>query len=376
MENSINTITMYDATRNYKLHQEEFDSIINKILLEGKYINGPEVQELEKKLCQFTNSKYCIGLSSGTDALLLALMALDIKENDEIITTSFTWISTSEVISLLKAKPVFVDIDPLTFNIDTDKIEEKITKNTKAILPVSIFGKMCDLCNIMKIAKKYNLYVIEDAAQSLGSKFNNIKSCSMADISCTSFYPTKSLGCFGDGGACFTNDEKLYYKIKALKDHGCLQRNNHTLIGINGRLDTIQAGILLVKLKYFKSDLENRIKNANLYNEAFKNCKNITIPYKHKDDYHIYSQYTIKLKKSELRNDFINNLKKNKINVSVFYPNPLHLQKCFSYLKNEKLLITEKISNLVVSLPVYPDLIENEIRKIINLILEWDKNVY
>lgn len=376
MENGNNTITMYDATRNYYKHKNEIDNMINNIIQDGKYINGPQVKELEEKLSEFTNSKYCIGVSSGTDALLLALMALDIKENDEIITTAFTWISTSEVISLLKAKPIFVDIDPITFNIDTCKIEEKITKNTKAILPVSIFGKMCDLCNIMKIAKKHNLYVIEDAAQSLGSGFNNIKSCSIADISCTSFYPTKSLGCYGDGGACFTNDEKLYYKIKALKDHGCLQRNNHTLIGINGRLDTIQAGILLVKLKYFKSDLENRIKNANLYNQALKNCKNITIPYKNKDECHIYSQYTIKLKKSELRNDFINNLKKNKINVSVFYPNPLHLQKCFSYLKNEKLLITEKISNLVVSLPVYPDLIENEILKIINLILEWDKNVY
>ena len=294
MENCNNTITMYDATRNYYKHKNEIDNMINNIIQDGKYINGPQVKELEEKLSEFTNSKYCIGVSSGTDALLLALMALDIKENDEIITTAFTWISTSEVISLLKAKPIFVDIDPITFNIDTCKIEEKITKNTKAILPVSIFGKMCDLCNIMKIAKKHNLYVIEDAAQSLGSGFNNIKSCSIADISCTSFYPTKSLGCYGDGGACFTNDEKLYYKIKALKDHGCLQRNNHTLIGINGRL-------------------ENRIKNANLYNQALKNCKNITIPYKNKDECHIYSQYTIKLKKSELRNDFINNLKKIKL---------------------------------------------------------------
>ena len=369
-------INIFDPVRNYKLHQTEFDTTINKILLEGRYINGPEVLELEKELSIFTGSKYTIGVSSGTDALLLALMALDIGEGDEVITTPFTWISTAEVITLLKAKPVFVDINPDTFNIDENLIESKITERTKVILPVSIFGKMCNHQKIMDIAKKNNLKVIEDAAQSLGSKHCNIRSCSWADISCTSFYPTKSLGCFGDGGACFTNSEQLYLKIKALKDHGCLQRHHHNLIGINGRLDTIQAGILLVKMKYFNTDLERRRSNASKYYDKLSDCKNINLPNVSNLDYHIYSQFTIKLKNNEQRENILQYLKSKEINVSVFYPKPLHIQECFQYL-NYKLgdfPNSELVGAKVISLPVYPELQSDELNKIIEVLKEWDQN--
>lgn len=369
------SINIFDPVRNYKLHQEEFDSIINKILLEGRYINGPEVLELEHKLCDFTGSKFTIGVSSGTDALLLALMALDIGEGDEVITTPFTWISTAEVITLLKAKPVFVDINSDTFNIDENLIESKITERTKVILPVSIFGKMCNHQKIMEIAEKHNLKVIEDAAQSLGSKSDNTKSCSWSDISCTSFYPTKSLGCFGDGGACFTNSEELYLKIKALKDHGCLQRHHHNLIGINGRLDTLQAGILLVKMKYFNDDLERRRSNASEYYEKLNNSKNIILPQINDYDYHIYSQFTIKLRNLKQRENLLQYLKSKEINVSVFYPKPLHIQECFEYL-NYKLgdfPISESIGNRVISLPVYPELLTKELNKIIEVLKDWDE---
>ena len=370
------TINIYDPVRNYKLHQDEYDAVLNKILLEGRYINGPEVMDLEKNLCEYTGSNYCIGVSSGTDALLLALMCLDIQEGDEIITTPFTWISTSEVISLLKAKPVFVDINPDTFNIDENLIEEKITDKTKVILPVSIFGKMCNSIKIMEIAKKYNLKVIEDAAQSLGSRFHDTKSCSWADISCTSFYPTKSLGCFGDGGACFTNNKEYYLKIKALKDHGCLQRHSHSLIGINGRLDTIQAGILNVKMKYFDSDLNKRRKNADIYYNKLGGCKNITLPFHDIGDYHIYSQFTIKVKNLNQRESLLLYLKNNNINVSVFYPKPLHLQECFSYLnyKEGDFKISEQVGDYVLSLPVYPELTTHELDTVINHIQQWDSN--
>ena len=369
-------INIFDPVRNYHIHKDEFDTIFNKILNEGRYINGPEVKQIEEELSKFTGSKYSIGVSSGTDALLLALMALDIGEDDEVITTPFTWISTAEVIPFLKAKPVFVDIDPNSFNIDVNKIEDKITDKTKAILPVSLFGRMCEIDKIMDIAKKHNLFVIEDAAQSLGSKYKNIKSCSMADISCTSFYPTKSLGCFGDGGACFTNDEALYEKIKALKDHGCLERHKHEYIGINGRLDTLQAGVLLVKLKFLDSDLEKRRLNASKYNDVFKTLNNVTSPDFTDDDYHIYSQYTIKLKTREQRDDLLFTLKKNNINVSVFYPVSVHNQKCFQYLnyKHDDFPISNNIGDVVISLPVYPELREDELSTIIDVTTEWDKN--
>ena len=367
------SINIFDPVRNYHLHKSEFDETISNIINSGKYVNGPEVTQLEDQLSKFIGCKYSIGVSSGTDALLMALMALDIQPGDEIITTPFTWISSSEVISLLRAIPVFVDINPKTFNIDETKIQAKITSKTKAILPVSLFGKMCNLSEIMNIAKQNNVFVIEDAAQSLGSRLGDINSCSLADISCTSFYPTKSLGCWGDGGACFTNNLELYEKILAIRNHGGKERDHHTVIGINGRLDTLQAGILLVKLNYLNSDLESRRNNANRYNQHLKKLKNIEIPFCNVDDYHIYSQYTI-IVKNGLRDNLLDYLKNHNINVSVFYPTSLHMQPCFKYLNylEGDFLNSENIGKMVISLPVYPELKLDEQMTVIEKINDWD----
>lgn len=369
----IMTINIFDPTRNYYRHRKEFDSIIQKIIESGYYIGGPEITQLENNLAEYTNSKYCLGVSSGTDALLMALMALDIKRGDEVITTPFTWISTSEVLGLLEITPVFVDIDEDTFNIDPSKIEAAITDKTKAILPVSLFGQMCEIDQIMEIAKKHNIYVIEDGAQSLGARIDDRPSCSMADISCTSFYPTKSLGCWGDGGACFTNNKELYEKLKAIRNHGGSVRDHHTCIGINGRLDTLQAGVLLVKLKYLNSDLEDRRKNALLYKYSIGDNPIIQLPKCESKFYHIYAQYTILIKNNR-RDEFKQYLKNNDINVSVFYPTPLHLQPCFSYLNYDQgdFPISERLGNQAVSLPVYPELKSEEIERVIDIIRKWE----
>ena len=250
----------------YQTYKEEIDSNIQKILDKSNYILGDEVVILEKELQKFTGANYCITCSSGTDAILLALMALDTKPEDEIITTPFTWISTGEMIALLKAKPVFVDIEPDTFNLNSNLIESAITKNTKAIMPVSLYGQPSNLEEIQAIAKKYNLKVIIDGAQSFGSTFKNKTDSNLGDISTTSFFPSKPLGCYGDGGAVFTNNHELAEKIKILRVHGQYKRYHHKIIGIGGRLDTIQAGVLLAKLPHFKNEMHARQKVASYYN--------------------------------------------------------------------------------------------------------------
>ena len=236
----------------HNLYKEEIEEAILKVARDCNFIMGSQIDELERNLEKFTGSKYAISCSSGTDALLLAMMALDIQPDDEIITTPFTFFATAETIAFLKAKPVFVDIDEKTYNIDPKKIEEKISSKTKAIIPVSLYGQPCDMDEINQIAKKYNLKVIVDGAQSFGSTYKGISDSNLGDISCTSFFPAKPLGCYGDGGALFTNDEKLADKIKSLRLHGQSIRYHHQYIGMGGRLDTIQAAVLNVKLKYYE----------------------------------------------------------------------------------------------------------------------------
>ena len=346
----------------YQTYKDKIDGNIQTVLNKSNYILGEEVQMLEQELQKFTGAKYAITCSSGTDALLLALMAIDIEPDDEVITTPFTWISTGEMIALLKAKPVFVDIEPDTYNIDANLIEKAITKKTKAIMPVSLYGQPADMDAIQAIADKHNLKMIIDGAQSFGSTFKNKTDSNLGDISTTSFFPSKPLGCYGDGGAVFTNNKEYANKIKLLRVHGQNKKYHHQQIGIGGRLDTIQAAILLAKLPNLKEELKNRQWVADQYTYGLS--KNFQTPIIKSDRTSAWAQYTLRVKNRE---NFQLKLKKKNIPTSVFYPIPLHLQECFKYLNYKKndFLISEKFSKEVISIPINPFLKKNEIDYII-----------
>ena len=342
----------------YQTYKKEIDTNIQNVLNKSNYILGAEVQTLEQELQKFTGAKYAITCSSGTDALLLALMAIDIQTGDEVITTPFTWISTGEMIALLKAKPVFVDIEPDTYNIDANLIEKAITKKTKAIMPVSLYGQSADMDKIQAIADKYNLKVIIDGAQSFGSTYKGKMDSNLGDISTTSFFPSKPLGCYGDGGAVFTNNEEYANKIKLLRVHGQNKKYHHKYIGIGGRLDTLQAAILLAKLPNLKEELKNRQWVADQYTNGLS--KDFQTPIIKRNRTSVWAQYTIRVKN---RQNLQLKLKNENIPTSVFYPIPLHLQECFKYLNYKKndFLISEKMSKEVISIPINPFLTKNQI---------------
>jgi UDP-2-acetamido-2-deoxy-ribo-hexuluronate aminotransferase len=344
----------------HELYRDEIEDALLKVARNCNFIMGNEIVELEENLKDFTGSSHAISCSSGTDALLLAMMSLDIKPDDEIITTPFTFIATAETIAFLGAKPVFVDIDETTYNIDPTKIEEKITSKTKAIIPVSLYGQPADMDEIMNIAKKYNLKVIIDGAQSFGSTYKGKTDSNLSDISCTSFFPAKPLGCYGDGGAVFTNDDELAIKIKSLRVHGQTKRYYHKYIGMGGRLDTIQAGVLNVKLKYYAKDLALRQEVADKYNELLKNHQNIVLPFVKEDRTSAFAQYSIRVKNREALQE---KLKQDGIPTAVHYPMPLHLQECFAYLgyKQGDFPISEIVSAQIMSLPMNPYLNDDEI---------------
>jgi len=342
----------------YQAYKKEIDTNIQNVLNKSNYILGEEVQTLEQELQKFTGAKYAISCSSGTDALLLALMAIDIQPGDEVITTPFTWISTGEMIALLKAKPVFVDIEPDTYNIDANLIEKAITKKTKAIMPVSLYGQPADMDIIQAIADKHNLKVIIDGAQSFGSTYNNKTDSNLGDISTTSFFPSKPLGCYGDGGAVFTNNEEYAKKMKLLRVHGQNKKYHHQYIGIGGRLDTLQAAILLAKLPNFKQELTDRQKVADLYTKELS--KTYQTPIIKKDRTSAWAQYTLRVKN---RDKLQLKLKEKGIPTSVFYPIPLHLQECFKYLnyKQSDFTVSDEVSKEVLSVPMNPFLTSEEI---------------
>jgi UDP-2-acetamido-2-deoxy-ribo-hexuluronate aminotransferase len=344
----------------YQLYKEEIDEAINSVLHKSNYIMGEEVRELEKSLEEFTGSKNAITCSSGTDALLLSMMAFDIGRGDEVITTPFTFIATAETIAFLGAKPVFVDIDEKTYNIDPSKIEEKITKNTKAIIPVSLYGQPANMDRIMGIAEKHNLKVIVDGAQSFGSTYNGKTDSQLGDISTTSFFPAKPLGCFGDGGAVFTDSDEIAEKIRSLRVHGQSKRYHHKYIGMGGRLDTIQASILNVKLKYYEEDLKLRQKVAEKYSERLKAIGIDLTPYIAEKSSSSFAQYSIRVKDRDVLQA---KLKEAGIPTAVHYPMPLHLQEAFKYLgyKVGDFPISEKVSNEILSLPMNPYLTDSEI---------------
>lgn len=344
----------------HELYKEEIENALLKVARNCNFIMGNEVQELEKSLEEFTGVKHAVTCSNGTDALLLAMMALDIKPGDEVITTPFTFIATAETIALLGAKPVFVDIDEKTYNIDPSQIEEKITPKTKAIIPVSLYGQPADMDKINKIAKKHNLKVIIDGAQSFGSTYNGITDSGLADISTTSFFPAKPLGCYGDGGVVFTDDEELANKMKSLRVHGQSKRYHHKYIGIGGRLDTIQAAVLNVKLKHYEKDLALRQEVASKYTKALENKSDWILPYVDEKTTSAWAQYSVRVTN---RDEIQEKLKEAGIPTAVHYPMPLHLQECFVYLgyKEGDFPVAEMISREIMSLPMNPYVTDEEI---------------
>ena len=329
---------------------------IHRVLHHGQYIMGPEVKELEQKLAAFVGTSHCITCSSGTDALLIALMALDIGPGDEVITVPYTWISTAEVIALLNAKPVFVDIQPDTFNIDPDLIEAAITPHTKAIMPVSIYGQCADMTRINAIAAKHNIPVIEDGAQSFGSTHHGKKSCGLSAIGCTSFFPSKPLGSYGDGGAIFTHDDGLAEKMRQIRVHGQKVKHQHPLVGINGRLDTIQAAILLEKLEIFPEECSLRWEAGKRYNELLSGISGFQVPVIAKGNDSVYAQYTLL---TEDRDKVSDALKAEGIPSVAYYAVPLHLQGAFADLghKAGDFPVAEQVAAQCLSLPMYPYLI-------------------
>ena len=337
---------------NLQLQYQEYKNVIDKrihsVLDKSNYILGSEVKDLENALTSFTKAKYVIACSSGTDALTLSLMALNIKEGDEIITSPFSFISTAETIALLKAKPVFVDIEEDTYNIDVSLIESAITPKTKAIIPVSLYGQPSDMDAITMIAKKYNLKVIIDGAQSFGSTYKGLKDSNLGDISTTSFFPAKPLGCYGDGGAIFTNNHEYAEKIRMMHVHGQRKRYHHQYLGLGARLDTIQASILLAKLPYYEKEILRRQTVAERYSAKLTSIKSPVI---RENRTSVWAQYTIKVSNRE---DMQSKLKEKGIPTAVHYPIPLHLQNCFAFLnyKYGDLPVVEKAANEVLSLPM------------------------
>lgn len=370
-------LQMYDPKREYQNHKQEIDAAIQGVLDHGLFINGPEVKELEKKLCDYTGSKHAIGVSNGTDAIKIALLALDVGIDDEVITVAHTWISTAEVVSLIHAKPVFVDIEDTTFTMDPEKIEAKITDKTKAILVVSLYGQPANMKRIQEIADKHGLPVIEDAAQSFGGTYLGTKSCNLSTIGTTSFFPSKPLGCYGDGGACFTNDDDLAMKMRAIKSHGGIKRFHHKYIGMNARLDTLHAAVLNVKIDYFNETVKARNACADYYTEqlAFLEEKGFRLPRVVEGSGSAWAQYSILATSKTQRDGIVAFLKENEINAAIFYPAPLHTQECFQYLYNEtslpELPVTERVCDTVFNLPCYGEVTTKEQDYVIGIIKKY-----
>lgn len=362
-------IPILDSKRQYAQIGADVEKAVCEVLRSGSYILGPNTKALESELAEFIGCKYTVGLNSGTDALHLALRAMDIGQGDEVITTAFTFVATTEAIGIVGAKPVFVDIDKDTFNIDASKIEAAITPRTKAIIPVHLYGQPCDMDVIMDVAKRHNLRVIEDCCQAIGALYKGKMVGTFGDAGCLSFYPTKNLGGMGDGGLLMTNSEELKNRVIALRNHGGAVRYYHDEIGVNSRLDEIQAAILRVKLPYIKEWNEKRRAHAKFYNELFASCSDIQTPVELDNTYCVYHQYTVKVPN---RGEVHKMLQENGIGAMLYYPVPLHLQKVHSYLGVGKgsLPHTEKNTELVISLPMFPELTEDEQKTVAKTLID------
>ena len=356
-----------DLKTRHQLIGDKINARIQKVMDHGQFILGPEVREVEEKLAQYTGSKHCVTVSSGTDSLLIALMALGVGAGDEVITVPYTWISSAEVVSLLGAKPVFVDIRPDTWNMDEKELEASITDKTKAIMPVSIYGQCPDMDAINTIAKKYNLAVIEDAAQSFGATYKGKKSCNLSTIGSTSFFPSKPLGCYGDGGALFTNDDELAEKFRWIRVHGQERKHHHPILGINGRMDTIQAAILLEILEVFPDEVHKREKLGKTYSTGLADVESLTTPRIGELNTSVYAQYTIL---AEQREEIQQSLKDKVIPSVSYYSVPLHLQPVFKSLGHQVGVfpVAEKVANQCLSLPMSPYLTQEDQSKVIDAI--------
>lgn len=363
----MNKIEFIDLKTQQKRILPDLERRIKAVLDHGQYIMGPEVKELEEALAAYVGVKHCVSASSGTDTLQIALMALGIGPGDEVITSPFTFIATGEMIALTGATPIFVDIDPRTYNIDPAKIEAAITPQTKAIMPVSLFGQCADFDAINAIADRYNLPVIEDGAQSFGATYKGRRSCGLSTIGSTSFFPSKPLGCYGDGGALFTNDDDMAKAMREIRTHGQDRRYHHARIGINGRMDTLQAAILLVKLEIFDEEVASRFCIGERYTELLRGCT-IT-PGIEPDNTSVYAQYTVQV---DNRAEVQKRLQDCGIPTAVHYPVPLHLQPVFAGLNQSEgsFPVAEHAAGRVMSLPMHPYLAQSDQDAIVAALLK------
>jgi UDP-2-acetamido-2-deoxy-ribo-hexuluronate aminotransferase len=379
MEKVIKKIQMVDLKSQYEKIKTEVNAAIQNVLDTTAFINGPEVKAFQAELEKYLNVKHVIPCANGTDALQIAMMALDLKPGDEVITADFTYVATAEVIALLGLKPVLVDVIPDTFEIDVNAIEKAITPKTKAIVPVHLFGQCANMEAIMILAKKYNLYVIEDTAQAIGAEYKYAdgttkKAGTIGTVGCTSFFPSKNLGCYGDGGAIFTNDDSLASKIRIIANHGQSAQYIHDSIGVNSRLDSIQAAILRIKLRDLDNYCAARNKAASYYDKAFANHTKLKTPVRAKFSDHVFHQYTLQLNgvdRTALR-DF---LASKDIPAMIYYPIPLHLQKAYldPRYKAGDFPVTEQLCASVMSLPMHTELDEETLKYITDSVLQFCK---
>lgn len=367
---------MVDLKRQYVKIKDQVDAAIHQVIDDTAFINGKPVQQFAEELQTYLGCKHVIPCANGTDALQIAMMALNFQPGDEVITPSFTYIATVEVMALLKLTPVFVDVDPKTFTMDVSKIELAITSKTKAIVPVHLYGQSADMEPILAIAKKHNLYVIEDDAQAIGGYYtftDGTKKANgtMGTIGCTSFFPSKNLGCYGDGGAIFTNDDALAANLKMVANHGQSVKYYHDVVGCNSRLDTIQAAILRIKLTQLDTYCSARRNVADFYNKAFANHANITTPFCANNSYHVYHQYTLVLDGVD-RNEVQRLLEKRGIPSMIYYPVPAHKQKMFANFNvaDMELPVTDWLTPRVISLPIHTEMTEEELQYITTNFLE------
>jgi len=360
-------IKMYDFKSQYLGIKDKIDCSIQKVLNDSAFSNGKYVQIFEKSFSDYLCSNHCVAVNNGTSALHLALMALDIKQGDEVLVPSFSFFATCEAVSLTNAQPIFVDSEYDSFNLDLKDLESKITKNTKVIICVHLYGNPCKMDKITEIAKKYDLKVIEDAAQAHGAEFNNTKIGNFSDFACFSFYPTKNLGAYGEGGAIVTNSNVNHQKLVSLRNHGSSEQYKHEFIGHNYRMSGFQGSILSVKLEYLDKWNTIRINNAKLYNTLLKNIDEIQTPNTHKHLKHVFHQYVIKAK---TRDELKNYLNKHDIDSGIYYPIPCHLQKPYLHTKT-KAPIAEKLSHEVLALPISEHLNEDNIKYIAKTISKF-----
>jgi len=364
-------IPLVDLKTQYNSIKQEINQAIQKVLDSAHFILGENVSKLEEEIAKYCDTKYAVGVASGTDALILSLDALGIGGGDEVITTPFTFIATSEAICRVGAKPVFIDINPRSYNLNISQIESRITDETKAILPVHLYGQSCDMDPIMNIAKKYNLWVVEDCAQAIGAEYKGRKVGSIGDVGALSFFPSKNLGAYGDGGMVVTNNEKVARKLKILRVHGCEKKYYHLIDGYNSRLDELQAAILRVKLRHLNEWTEKRRQNVYYYNELFNsfNPATVTTPFEPDYNKHVYYLYTIRTQHRDILQD---TLRSRGISAAVYYPVPLHLQEVYRGMGYKKgdFPVSEQCSKEILSLPIYPELTKEQIEEIVKAIKE------